>query len=118
MLAFACAAVQAQAVLVGTYKGAVELPDTSVHANPRPHMLFVELEIKRINGNRVEGTWVHRNGNCQGSYPVDGMLRNGHLILDKHAAPDHEVCGSPKLHFVIEDGALVGKFAGGIRMTR
>jgi hypothetical protein len=117
-LALACTAVQAQAVLVGTYKGSVELPETSVHANPRPHLMYVELEVTRVEGDKIAGTWVHLNGRCQGRIPFDGMLRGGRLIIDKHPAPGQELCGPLKLGFAIEDGALVGNFAGGIRMTR
>jgi hypothetical protein len=117
-LALACSAVQAQAVVVGTYKGAVERPNTTVRANPRPRMMYVELEIARVDGDKIAGTWVHLNGRCRGRTPVDGMLRGGRLIIEKHPAPGQELCGPPKLGFAIEGEALVGPFAGGIRMTR
>jgi hypothetical protein len=72
----------AEAPLAGTYKGMRELPGGALRANPRPHMMWVTLDIRSVEGDQVAGTWKMQGGNCPGEYPFSGVLSGTRLIAD------------------------------------
>ena len=62
----------AQDALVGTYRGSYAVQTT------KGHLRFgVTLAITGVEDGKVKGTATLHDGVCRGSYPVEGLVKDG-----------------------------------------
>jgi hypothetical protein len=74
LFALSTGVVFAQGALIGTYNGSYEVQSTKGH-----HRFGITLAITSVEDGKVQGTGTLHDGPCRGSYPVEGLVKDGAL---------------------------------------
>lgn len=98
-LAFA----QAAPSLSGTYSGTF-----TRSTNRGPIVASAELTIDRVEGDAVTATAKQGNGDCRGSYALEGKREGDHLTLHVKSKEARAGC-TFELDLTIQGEQLVGK---------